>query len=185
MQKRRGHYLGTEVEGRWWRRYTTPPFFARGSGRYWYDDRAFYFGRYLTQVPLEIALERIQEIEIGRWHAGRWAWGMPIVKLIWVNDGLSLSSGFVLSGSESSTREVIQELEQRGRQACWENPPNPLCENFRQGFADTESVLLVVRPPTRLEGAAGSTYAAVPVLLSAAHTDGSHHNFVGCFVARR
>jgi hypothetical protein len=114
MQKRRGHYLGTEVEGKWWRRYTKPPFFASGSGTYWYDDRAFYFHRCLTRSPLELAFERRQEIQIGRWHGGRWACGAPVVKLIWVDDGLSLSSGFVLSRSESHTRQVLQELERRG-----------------------------------------------------------------------
>lgn len=113
MQKRRGHYLGTEVEGKWWRRYAKPPFFARGSGTYWYDDQAFYFERYLTQVPLEFALERLDEVQVGRWHCGRWAWGMPIVKLIWVDDGLSLSSGFVLSRDEPWILQVMQELEQR------------------------------------------------------------------------
>ena len=45
--------------------------------------------------------------------------------------------------------------------------------------------MLVVRPPTRSEGAAGSTYVAIPALLSATHTDGSWHNYLGCFVARR
>jgi hypothetical protein len=114
MQKRQGHYLGTEVEGRWWRRYTQAPFFSRGNGTYWYDERAFYFCRYLTRTPLELLLERIQEIRVGRWHAGRWAWGAPIVKLVWVNDGMSLISGFVLSRSESLTRQVIEALERGG-----------------------------------------------------------------------
>jgi hypothetical protein len=67
----------------------------------------------------------------------------------------------------------------------WEAPPDPSFEVFPDGFADTESVMLVVRPATLSEGAAGSTYVAIPTLLSATHTDGSRHNFVGCFVARR
>jgi hypothetical protein len=67
----------------------------------------------------------------------------------------------------------------------WENPPDPSFEDFVQGFADTDAVLLAVRPPTFMEGAAGSVYTAIPALLSATHTDGSQHNFVGCFVARR
>ena len=115
MQKHQGHYLGTVVEGQWWRRYTRPPFFARGNGTYWYDDRAFYFQRYLARDPLELSFERIAEIQTGRWHAGRWAWGAPIVKLIWEGDGLSLSSGFVLSRSESQTRQGIQALERGSR----------------------------------------------------------------------
>lgn len=69
--------------------------------------------------------------------------------------------------------------------AYWETPPEQSLEAFAQGFAETESVLLVVRPPTRFEGAAGSTYVAIPTLLSALHNDGTRHNFTGCYVARR
>jgi hypothetical protein len=67
----------------------------------------------------------------------------------------------------------------------WEAPPDPSFEEFAAGFADTKSVMLVILPPTRSEGAAGSEYVAIPVLLIATHTDGCRHNFVGCLVARR
>ena len=67
----------------------------------------------------------------------------------------------------------------------WEGPPNPSFEDFVQGYSNTVSVRLAVRPPTWFEGAAGSSYAEVPTLLSATHTDGSQHHVVGCFVARR
>jgi hypothetical protein len=67
----------------------------------------------------------------------------------------------------------------------WEAPPAPAFEEFAQGFTETESVMLVVRPPTRLEGAAGSVYTAIPALVSATHRDDSRHTFLGCFVARR
>jgi len=69
--------------------------------------------------------------------------------------------------------------------ATWETPPADSVEAFAEGFANTESVMLVVRPPTCFEGAAGSTYVAIPTLLSALHNDGTRHNFVGCYVARR
>jgi hypothetical protein len=69
--------------------------------------------------------------------------------------------------------------------AYWENPPNPSYEDFVQGYAETTSVLLVVRPPTFIEGAAGSQYTSIPTLLIVTHTDDSQHNFVGCYVARR
>lgn len=113
MQKKRGHYLGTEVENKWWKRYTRPPFFARGNGAYHYDERAFTFRRYLTRDPLEIPLARVVEIRVGRWHCGRWAWGAPIVKLIWEDEGRSLSSGFVLSRSEPQTQKMVRELERK------------------------------------------------------------------------
>jgi len=67
----------------------------------------------------------------------------------------------------------------------WENPPNPTYQDFVDGFADTASVFLAVRPPTHYEGAAGSVYATVPALLRATHVDASQHAFVGCYVARR
>jgi hypothetical protein len=69
--------------------------------------------------------------------------------------------------------------------AYWDTEPAPTFEAFVQGFAETASLMLVVQPPTRLEGAAGSVYAAVPALVIATHRDASRHNFVGCFVARR
>ncbi len=67
----------------------------------------------------------------------------------------------------------------------WETPPNPTFEDFVAGFSDTESMTLVVRPPMRFEGAAGSTYVDIPALVSATHTDSSRHHFAGCFVARK
>ena len=67
----------------------------------------------------------------------------------------------------------------------WSNPPSSSFEEFVAGFADTESVMLVVRPPTLYEGAAGSVYVTIQAFMSATHTDGSQHNFKGCFVARR
>lgn len=67
----------------------------------------------------------------------------------------------------------------------WEAPPDPSFDEFAAGWAETESVMLVVRPPARAEGAAGSTYVAVPALLSAVQAGGGRRNFMGCFVARR
>jgi hypothetical protein len=67
----------------------------------------------------------------------------------------------------------------------WENPPDPSYEDFVAGFVATESVMLVINPPTSTEGAAGSVYVAIPALMSAVHTDGSRYNFVGCFTIRR
>jgi hypothetical protein len=113
MEKKQGYYAGTEVEEKWWRRYTRAPLFARGNGEYWYDEQSFHFRRYLTRDPLVIPFQSVSAVQVGRWHCGRWVWGAPIVKLIWENDGLSLSSGFVLSRSESQTRQVLEEIERR------------------------------------------------------------------------
>jgi hypothetical protein len=85
----------------------------------------------------------------------------------------------------ASYYDAVNRQEYERAYAYWEEAPSPSYEEFVQGYADTESVFLVVQPPTRFEGAAGSVYTAVATLLIAAHTDGSQHSFVGCFVARR
>jgi len=66
----------------------------------------------------------------------------------------------------------------------WDLPPNASYQDFAAGYADTASVLLVVSPPTRIGAAAGSMYAGIPTLLLATHTDGTQHNFAGCYVMR-
>ena len=49
MEKRPGHYLGTEIGESWWRRYRADGFFARGNGELWLDESGLWFSRYLTQ----------------------------------------------------------------------------------------------------------------------------------------
>jgi hypothetical protein len=80
---------------------------------------------------------------------------------------------------------AINRKEYRRAWEYWENPPNRSYEDFMRGYAETESVFLVVHPPTFLEGAAGSTYASIPALLIATHVDGSQQAYVGCYVTRR
>jgi hypothetical protein len=81
--------------------------------------------------------------------------------------------------------DAINHQEYRRAWEYWQNPPNPSYEDFVEGYAETESVLLVVHPPVHQEGAASSVYAGIPTLLIATHRDGSQHNFAGCYVARR
>lgn len=66
----------------------------------------------------------------------------------------------------------------------WETPPGTI-QDFARGYAETASVRLIVEPPTRVEGAAGSLYAEVPTLLVARRRDGSERVFAGCYVARK
>jgi hypothetical protein len=83
----------------------------------------------------------------------------------------------------ASHYDAINRREYQRAYGYWETPPASYKE-FVQGYTDTTSVFLVVSPPTHLEGTAGSTFASVPALLIATHTDGSQHNFVGCYVVR-
>ena len=66
----------------------------------------------------------------------------------------------------------------------WETPPGNLQE-FARGYADTAGVRLIVEPPTRVDGAAGSLYAEVPVVLIARRRDNSERVFAGCYVTRK
>jgi hypothetical protein len=62
----------------------------------------------------------------------------------------------------------------------WETTPSGY-DDFVRGYQDTAAVQLIVEPPTRIEGAAGSLYAQVPTVLIATHHDGSQHTFAGCY----
>jgi hypothetical protein len=65
----------------------------------------------------------------------------------------------------------------------WELPRQSF-QDFVNGFADTDFVILAIRVPPRIEGAAGSIYAEIQTLLLAIHKDGTKHSFVGCYIMR-
>jgi hypothetical protein len=111
--KHAGLYLGTEIVGRkFWKRYLRDKLFARGNGRYWFDGSGFYFLRYLTSTPIYIPFSGVIEIQLGTKHAGRWAMGNLIVKIIWGKDNLILSSGFLVSKKSEDARALKVELEE-------------------------------------------------------------------------
>ena len=103
--------MGTDIDGKWWKRYKKEGFFARGNGRYGYDNSAFYFYKYPKDKPIVIPFEDIVGFETGTWHAGRWGAGLPILKIIWKNDSYLLGSGFILSKNKDETEKIISELQ--------------------------------------------------------------------------
>lgn len=106
MEPRRGHYLGTEVDDMWHKRYRKGGMLARGLGEYWIEEDQFCFRRYLTKTPIRIPLRRVTSVRLGKWHAGRWVGSERAIKLVWEHEGITLSSGFVLTRSslEAATR---------------------------------------------------------------------------------
>lgn len=66
----------------------------------------------------------------------------------------------------------------------WESPPSSL-EQFARDLADTERVRLLIEPPARVDGAAGSLYAEVPTILIARTRNGGERIFAGCYVMRK
>jgi len=109
-------YVGTELGGRWWKRYRAPGFFARGRGRFWFQDGELRFHRELTKELTRIPLDRIREVSIGTWHAGKWLARRPIVKLAWEDGGERLSSGFGF-GDRASADAFVAAVEERRRRA--------------------------------------------------------------------
>jgi hypothetical protein len=71
--------------------------------------------------------------------------------------------------------------------ALWgENgPPNQTPEKFAAGFRDTASVAVETGAPTRVEGAAGSRYVDVPVVVNATTRAGNRQRFTGTYTLRR
>lgn len=111
--RRRGHYLGTEIDEKWWKRYRQDKMFARGNGEYWFDDTALYFRRYLTKDPIHIQFAKVSQVKIGKSHAGRWLFRSRVLKLIWENSDMILSSGFVLSKTRQETEAILEDIERR------------------------------------------------------------------------
>jgi hypothetical protein len=78
---------------------------------------------------------------------------------------------------------AINRREYQRAYGYWETPTSPYAQ-FVQGYADTQSVTLLVGTPAT-EGAAGSTFGTVPVVLIAQHNNNTTQTFSGCYVTRR
>jgi len=95
-----GHYMGTEINEKWWYRYAESGFFARGKGEFWIENDSFFFQKYLINSIIEIPFEKVKELKTGTWHAGQWSANKPILKILWVEEETILSSGFLLPKKE-------------------------------------------------------------------------------------
>lgn len=116
-----GKYFGTEIDEKWWKRYRKNKMFARGNGTFSYDEQSILFLRLVTRTPLAIEFEKILEFKIGKWHAGQWGAGKPILKIVWKKDNQLLSSGFSLSTESGEIQEVLSELCEN-RKLCQQTP---------------------------------------------------------------
>ena len=109
-EKRTGFNFGTEVDGKWYKRYMGKGMVLRGLGKYWLDDHGLYFLRHLTTRPLFIPFSEIKDVRRGEWHSGRWGQGNVVIKIIW---GDGLSSGFILGKDKDEAGEIIKDLQSR------------------------------------------------------------------------
>ena len=109
-EKREGYYFGTVVDGKWWKRYKKEGFFARGNGDYWLEEHDFCFRKFLSDKPIRISLQRIDEITTGKWHAGKWGGGLPVIKICWTEKGENLCAGFILANGVEECRRIVEKI---------------------------------------------------------------------------
>jgi hypothetical protein len=105
-----GNYFGTEIEEKWWKRYTKNKMLARGNGMLWFNEQSIFFLRLLTKKPIKIDIKQIVDIKTGTWHSGQWGAGKPIIKIVWENNGQILSSGFTVSKGSEAFEKVLSGL---------------------------------------------------------------------------
>lgn len=112
VQKKRGKYLGTRIEHKWWRRYKEGAFVARGNGEYWIKDGSLFFQHHTSQHPICLPLQNLAEIKVCpcRSQTG----GVPVIKLVWEKDGHWLSSDFALSGLLDKSNNLLLSLRTAG-----------------------------------------------------------------------
>lgn len=106
-----GKYFGTEINEKWWRRYTKDKMLARGNGTFSYDQAVIKFLRALTKTPIEINFKEIVGFKTGKWHAGQWGGGRKIIKVIWQKESRILCSGFAVAMDNTAIGRLISELE--------------------------------------------------------------------------
>ncbi len=107
------NYYGTEVNGKWWRRYRGVAFFARGNGDFSMTEAGIEFRKTLTKRPLEIGWGEICAVEIGTWHAGRWGGRRQILKVVFERDGDRLSAGFAISKDDAAMQQLVDDLRRK------------------------------------------------------------------------
>jgi len=106
----KGKYYGTEINQKWWKRYTKDKMLARGDGVFSFNEDNITFLRKLTRVPIEIPFENIVGFKTGKWHAGQWGAGHAIIKVIWERGGSTLSSGFSIAAKNSAFDQILNDL---------------------------------------------------------------------------
>jgi len=101
-----------EAADKRWRRSTSAGLPARGEGRLWTDGHGLWFRKHLVSDPIVIPWPLVENLEVGKWHSGRWAWGLPQIKVIWRRDGERLSSGFLAGSTRARGLAILETLRQ-------------------------------------------------------------------------
>ena len=113
MNQKNGYYFGTEINGKWYRRYMKDGMLARGTGKYWFDEYGLSFLRMLTTNPIVIPFSSMYDVKLGKWHSGRWGQGYSVIKIFWKDNDMKLSSGFILSKHAPEALELVEFLKKK------------------------------------------------------------------------
>lgn len=109
MNTWRGTYYGTEIGGKWWKRYAKDGWLSSFKADIWVDARGLNFRKRGAKTVLTIPRHSITGLTAGRWHVGRWSW-KPILKVQWTKNGVSMLCGFVMSGGEKNTLQMASQI---------------------------------------------------------------------------
>ncbi len=109
--KKRGWHLWTRVGRKWWHRYNQAGLSGQGSGEYWIKDGCLFFQHDARPQPVRLPLKNLSQIEVC--PCGRKA-GIPVIKLVWEEDGRWFSAGFVLSGLVDRSTNLLTSLRIEG-----------------------------------------------------------------------
>lgn len=124
---------------------------------------------------------------------------LPVVSLFAVDSVPLVDVAYAQSASSTAEDAVqlirnyyrwINQKKYQGAFNIWEKREDSYAvngqsfENFAGGFSDTASVSVEIGAPGEIEGAAGSNYIQIPVVISATSTDGSQQKFAGTYTMR-
>ena len=104
MEPRRGSYLGTERDGRWWKRALGEGLFVKGLGSSLIDEHGIVFRRIGINRDIVIPYASMRGVRIGNWHGGTWSARRPILKIDWEHVGRAHSSGFLIPDRTEAAR---------------------------------------------------------------------------------
>lgn len=110
------NYMGTELDGRWWKPYRGGGFFVKGLGEGRIEGDALVFMRALGKTPFRIPLSRIETVVTGSWHRGQYGGKDRVVKVSWNDNGHRLVSGFAFKSKERA-EDLGKTLRERSESA--------------------------------------------------------------------
>jgi hypothetical protein len=124
---------------------------------------------------------------------------LPVISLFAVQPTLRTGSAYAQSASSTAEDAVqlirnyyrwINQKKYQGAFNIWEKREDGSAANgqsfekFAGGFSDTASVSVEIGEPSEIEGAAGSNYIEIPVVISAMTKLGKAQKFAGTYTMR-